>query len=296
MELRLSLSGEQVNQFLVDKFSGVGLIRSEYLLRIADQHITMSNCQEVMKSYLNSIAEKFYPKPVWYRTIELWSDEANTLVGNDLVLDEPNPMVGLRGLRRAFETESTFEIELRIVKEVAEKWGNLHILFPFVGDVEELKRGIDVLEKVKWPNRFGNMLEIPSAVLDAGEFVKVGSTNLMVGMNDLSCLMLGAARVSGYDNKLHKALWWAIDYISSNVKGIEWGIAGNLNKEVLREAEARNVPYVSLHYSDLNDILNINKEYLPEIGLVRQTKINTRSRIREYNIQRVLKEIQGVLT
>lgn len=293
MDYRLSLSGEDVNDYLVNKFSGVGMIRGEYILRYNDESITLKSCQEILQTYVEKIAKAFYPKPVWYRCIELWSDEANTLIGNDLELDEQNPIVGLRGLRRAFATENTFELELMVIKEVAEKHKNLHIIFPFVGDVHEFKKGVSFLNKVKWPNQFGTMIEIPSAVLESENFVKEGAANLMIGMNDLTSLMLGAARVSGYDNKLHNSLKLAIDYVSRNVQKAEWGIAGNLSREFIEFAQLKNVPYLSLHYFDLDNTIGVPLQYLPQKNMVRMTKDKTRSRIHSYNIDRILKQVRN---
>lgn len=292
MDIKISLSGESVNQYLVDKFSAVGMIRGEYLLRFNDEHITMKSCQDKLQEYVSSIAKAFYPKPVWYRCIELWSDEANTLQGNDLVLHETNPIVGLRGLRRAFQTKDTFETEINLIKEVAEEYDNLNIIFPFVGDADEFARGVNLLDRVKWPNRIGTMLEIPSAILDTPKFVKEGASNLMIGMNDLSCLMLGAARISGYDNKRHRAMWQAVDYVKQNAKGVEWGIAGNLNKEFIEEAKKKDVPYLSLHYFDLENTMGILPDLLPDKNFVRKTKDKTRARIRSYNNQRVLNDLE----
>ena len=114
MQYRLSIAGEAVPTGLAARVDGVGLLRSEYLLRGRDQHITVRETQEQVQKYLESIASQFFPKPVWYRCIDLWSDEANSLDGNDLELDEPNPLVGCRGLRRAIKNPETFLIELSV--------------------------------------------------------------------------------------------------------------------------------------------------------------------------------------
>src|SRR5947207_152383 len=134
-------------------------------MRLAGQYITLASCQSAVCTYLDSAATTFAPKPVWYRTSELWSDEANSLEGIDYVVQELNPLMGLRGMRRALQYPGSFELELRVVAEVARNKPNLHLLLPYVGDVDEFLSGVSILEKVGWPNRFGSMLEIPAAVL-----------------------------------------------------------------------------------------------------------------------------------
>ncbi|MFS0752929.1 putative PEP-binding protein [Oceanobacillus sp. 1P07AA] len=291
MQIKLSLSGEQVSKELSNNFeSGVGLIRGEYLLRKNDLYIVKKAAQVELQEYLYSIAETFYPKPVWYRLIDLWSDEANTLDGNNLMLDEHNPLVGYRGLRGALQNKEASLIELNLIREVAEKWDNLHILFPFVGDTNEFAEGIKLLEEVKWPNKFGTMLEIPSAILYSNDFVSEGASNLLLGLNDLTSLMLGAERGNAFYNKEHKAIKWCIDKVSET-KGAEWGIAGNIDSSLLSLCVEKKVPYCSIHYSSLDTLMKIDNSLLPDLGFVKSTKVKTKRRIYEYQMKRCLKDI-----
>ena len=289
MQYRLSIAGEAVPTGLAARVDGVGLLRSEYLLRGRNQHITVRETQDQVQKYLESIASQFFPKPVWYRCIDLWSDEANSLDGNDLELDEPNPLVGCRGLRRAMRNPETFLIELSVLTEVAQSWPNLHVLFPFVGDVEEFKRGLHYLEAVKWTNRIGAMLEIPSAIVGAVGFVQAGASNLLIGLNDLTSLMLGAER--GHDDKLHHAVWWCVEHVRDQVgSAAEWGLGGNLDSAILARAKEKNVPYATVHYFQAPDLLDVPADDLPDLDWVRSTKVKTRKRIKDYRIRKLTTE------
>jgi phosphoenolpyruvate synthase/pyruvate phosphate dikinase len=285
MELRLSLSDEPVSAELAARFTAVGLLRGEYIMRHAGQYITVPACQQRIQSYVEAIARVFHPRPVWYRTSELWSDEANGLDGNDVEIIERNPVLGIRGIRRGLQTKATFELELRTIAEVARSWSNLHILFPFVKDAAEFSQGADLLAAIGWPNRIGSMLEIPSAVLQAEKFVAAGATNLLVGLNDLSCLLLGAGR----DEKEHEAVWWCIDHVRRALRGVEWGIAGNLSPEVARLAREHDVPYVSVHYNDLPSVCDIDARELPALGQLQAIKADTKRRIDAFERRRARK-------
>lgn len=278
-DLRLSLSGERPGAELSTLFSGVGLIRGEYLLRPYEEYVTVGACRERITAYLLDVARTFAPHPVWYRTTELTTPEANTLRGNDEHIVEADPMKGLRGLRRGLHRPDTYLLELQAVCDAALDAPNLHVLFPYVLDADEFAQGVELLEKVQWPNEFGSMLEIPSAVFDAPRFVSLGATNLMLGFNDLTSLVTGASR-AGRDLKTHPAVWEMVGRVRASVPtGFQWGIAGNLSPEVVELARERDVPYVSLHYCELDRLLGVEPSLLPDRHFVELTKIKTRSQI-----------------
>lgn len=279
MQLRLSLSGERPSADLCGRFAGVGLIRGEYLLRTHEEYVTVPACQARIADYLSWVAKLVAPMPVWYRTTELTTDEVNTLQGADAVLHEADPMKGLRGVRRGVAYPEAFETEVRVVADVARDHGNLHLMLPFVLDADEFAVAAGMADRAGWPNRIGSMVEIPSAVLDAERLIAEGASNLMIGGNDLSALMTGVSRAAR-DMKLHPAMRWAVERIREAAGDrVEWGLAGNLSVGVLAMAEQHGVPYVSLHYNELDRLLGIDRAELTDYYLVNQTKIKTRSQI-----------------
>lgn len=289
MQRRLSLSGERPSAELCERFTGVGLVRGEYLLRTHEEYVTVPACQARIADYLGWVAKIFAPAPVWYRTTELTTDEANTLQGVDVILIEADPMKGMRGLRRGLAYPDAFRTELQVVAEVARDHPNLHLMLPYVTDADEFARGAALADGIGWPNRIGSMVEIPSAVLDTERLIAMGATNLMLGCNDLSALLTGASRAT-HDMKLHQAMWWAVDHIRRVVDGrVEWGLAGNLSTAVVAKAEQEHVPYVSLHYSELDLHLDIDRAQLPDFHLVNRTKIKTRSQIAASRLRTTLK-------
>lgn len=275
----LSLSGERPGPDVRGLFDGVGLIRGEYLLRSHEQYVTVADCQARMAAYLDWVAEAFAPHPVWYRTTELTTDEANTLVGVDAVLTEADPMKGLRGLRRALAYPDAFRVEVKVVAEVARQRPNLHLLLPYVMDADEFGRGLDLVAAEQWPNEVGSMIEIPSAVPDTARFVAAGASFLLLGFNDLSALVTGASRQT-HDTKLHPAVWNAVAQVRDSVApGFRWGVGGNLTPSVVDRARVENVPFVTVHYSELPALLGVSPDRLPDRLFVNSTKIKTRSQI-----------------
>jgi phosphoenolpyruvate-protein kinase (PTS system EI component) len=122
------------------------------------------------------------------------------------------------------------------------------------------------------------MIEIPSAAFCASSILAAGATNLLVGLNDLSCLMLGRDR-GGMEMKLHDAVWQAVGLIAGAANGHEWGIAGSLSRAVVERATAQGVPYVSVHYADLPSVVGIPEDNLADLEHVRRVKNKTRTAI-----------------
>jgi phosphoenolpyruvate-protein kinase (PTS system EI component) len=271
---------------LAERFSAVGMIRSEYLLREINQSITVASARQRVADYTRAVARLFAPAPVWYRTSEFTTEEANVMEGVDRRYVEADFMKGRRGLRRALELPAAFDLELRTVAEVARDLPNLHILVPFVRDADDFGFAVDALERAGWPNGFGSMVEIPSALLEIEKFVSAGATNLTLGLNDLTSLLIGTSRQDG-DHKLHPSLWWAVDTLAAAVGSrCEWGIAGNLATPVLARAEQAKPDYVSLHYHELPTLIGIAPSELPDLGHVARTKELTRRRIARYHSER----------
>lgn len=289
MRHRLSLSGETPPKDLLRRFDGIGLIRSEYVLRADGHFITTPRAQKVLGAYVNAVTGLCGDQPVWYRTTEMTSQEANTLVGVDQHYTEIDFMKGRRGIRRARELPAAFETELRVVAEVARDHPNLHVLTPFVRDAEDFAFFADTLHKIGWPNRFGSMVEIPSALIDVPRMITLGASNFLLGLNDLASLMTGTTRELP-DMKMHSSVWWAVGELRDRVDDqCEWGIAGNLRPSVVERAEQEKVPYVSEHYSELPALHGLDPGTLPDLDYVARTKAFTRAQVAKFEEEAMLR-------
>src|SRR5262245_8009046 len=98
MRFRISLSGDRAGSAPAEfwqRFEGVGMIRGEFPLRSSGDYFTVAEAGDRLAAYVEEIAALFSPRPVWYRTTDFWSTEANPLNGIDQIIQEDNPIVGV---------------------------------------------------------------------------------------------------------------------------------------------------------------------------------------------------------
>ena len=62
------------------------------------------------------VADAFYPKPVWYRTLDAPTDEFKSLKGGEDEPYEHNPMLGWRGIRRELDEPEILKTEFKAIK------------------------------------------------------------------------------------------------------------------------------------------------------------------------------------
>ncbi|RLF75521.1 phosphoenolpyruvate synthase, partial [Thermococci archaeon] len=89
---------------------GVGLLRAEHMILGIGQHpikyIRDGKEEELIEKLMEGIrtvAEAFYPRRVWYRTLDAPTDEFRNLPGGEEEPEEANPMLGWRGIRRGLD-------------------------------------------------------------------------------------------------------------------------------------------------------------------------------------------------
>lgn len=275
MKYRLSLSGEDCSGLGSLDLEGVGLIRGEFLLRDRLASLRIASAVSALQTYVGDVCAEFAGRPVWYRLVDLWSDEAAVLSGSPTEEREHNPILGSRGIRRCLADLELMRIELNLLSEVSANHSNLCLLVPFVQDASEFKSAVEQIRLARFEGRVGAMLEIPSALLDANSFVQAGASNLLIGMNDLSCLTLGRDRGS-YELKLHTALWRLIDMVPQSLPpGFEWGVAGSLKSEIIHRAKRAGAGYVSVHYAEAASILKLDSGLFPQSNYVKSVKEKT---------------------
>lgn len=105
---------------------GVGLLRTEHLMLTSGVHpgkfIAENREDELIDTIADNVqivADAFYPKPVWYRTLDAPTDEFITLEGGENEPMEHNPMLGWRGIRRELDQPEILECEFKAIKKIA---------------------------------------------------------------------------------------------------------------------------------------------------------------------------------
>lgn len=266
MNYKLGLSAEPISNTISELLTGVGMIRSEYLCRFSKEYITTEKCREYIRNYVSSICKLFYPNEVWYRTTEMLVPEINSLKGADAIFEEKHYLLGSRGIRRGLRFPDTFILELNNLKEIANSYDNLHVLFPYINDPKELELSLNILNKIKFPGKYGIMAEIPSAILILEKFASMGISNITIGVNDLTSLTLGVSR-SSYLDHTHPAVLKLIEMANEVGKkfNIPVSVGGYVSKKLDIACQDIGVDSFIVHYKDLPQILAISKtdlEYL----------------------------------
>ena len=166
---------------------GVGLFRSEFLFLGRD---SLPSEDEQYEAY-RAVLEQMKDLPVTIRTMDLGADK-NPRWLNHGVAD--NPALGLTGIRLCLAEPLMFRVQLRALLR-ASVHGKLRVMFPMLNSLLELKQALAQLEYAKEELRdegqpysdsveIGSMIEIPSAALVVGSFLKYIDF-VSIGTNDL---------------------------------------------------------------------------------------------------------------
>lgn len=191
---------------------GVGLFRTEFLYIGREEPPTE---EDQVREYVEAL-ESFPRRPVVIRTMDFGADKFDARVNAPR---EPNPFLGLRGIRLTFELPDLLRTQLRAILR-ASVAGSAQIMFPMINDVGEFRRARAYVEQVKRELRaekvpfdaavpVGAMIETPAAALLADSLLREADF-LSLGTNDLTQYTLAVdrtnAKVSGLFKPHHPAV------------------------------------------------------------------------------------------
>ncbi len=252
-EIKLALDREIPDDYVIKNVAGVGMVKSEKTSN--PEYITVPRRMEENRLYLSKICELFNSKPVWYRTDDTPTYRANKLMGTERVIEEENPLMGLRGMRRSLFFADTFRKEIEMFLSVKDQHANVNLLLPVVHDKLQVIEAQKILKEYNYQGRLGIMLEIPSAVLTVNEFIDLGISYFMVGINDLTSFTQGISRrdtsVKDMINYQHPAIAFLLNYLKKyHTPDIDIVIGGEIGPNVdfykSFEFNALAVPYKDL--------------------------------------------------
>ena len=210
--------------------AGVGLYRTEFLFL---QRNELPDEDEQFRAYRNVVLG-MTGRMVTLRTLDVGADKADR-TGLALT-DEPNPALGLRGVRLSLARPAVFETQLRAMLR-ASGYGPLRILVPMVSGREEIVAVAKLLARVGRDLRregheiaehvpLGAMIEVPAAAIALPGFI--GAVDfLSIGTNDLTQYLLAADRGNDALGELYSPLHPAML---------------RLLRDVIRTAKARGKP------------------------------------------------------
>ncbi|AEG19037.1 phosphoenolpyruvate synthase [Methanobacterium paludis] len=223
---------------------GVGLLRTEHMMLAMGVHpkkfIREGREDELVKALVENIlkvADTFYPKTVWYRTLDAPTDEFQSLEGGEDEPYEHNPMLGWRGIRRELDEPEILIAEFKAIKKLHEQgYTNIGIMLPLLQHPDELRKAKKIAESVGLkPQKnieFGMMVETPAAALTIEDFIAEGLDFVSFGTNDLTQYTLAIDRnnenVAELYNERHPAVMKLIKrvIIKCNEAGVKTSICG----------------------------------------------------------------------
>ena len=203
---------------------GVGLFRSEFLFI---GNAEPPSVEEQTKAYAELLAQ-FPGKKVVIRMLDAGADKPLPFLTPE---DEPNPALGLRGLRTLRTHMNVLEGQLKALAAAdAQTDADLWVMAPMVADAHEAAYFVK-LGKSFGLKKVGVMAEVPSIALMADQVAKVADF-VSIGTNDLTQYTLAADRtlgsVANYQTAWHPAVLRAIKMIcdAGNAKGMPVGVCG----------------------------------------------------------------------
>ena len=130
---------------------GIGLFRTEFLfmaengasLNAAARSFSEQTQFEAYKAVLEIMGDK----PVTIRTLDAGGDKSINSVDIP-VLDEKNPLMGLRAVRLSLANPQVFKTQLRALYR-ASVYGNLKIMFPLISSVSQVRQCLELVKDVQ---------------------------------------------------------------------------------------------------------------------------------------------------
>ncbi len=244
--IMVNLNVPELAEKVVPFADGVGSIRIENMVIHRGKHpqklLDEGKLTQVIIEEVRKIVEPFYPKPVWFRTFDIPTDELKRLNGGDIEFEEDNPLLGFRGISKDIYNVEILKSEFKAVRNLLDEgYDNLAIKIPFIRDVSEYVSAKKLMEVVGIrPHRdleVGASIETPSAVLTLNEFIKAGIDFASIGMSDLTMCSLAVdrrgVRVAKHFNLMHPAVLKLVKMVidQCNLKGIESCICGHAASE-----------------------------------------------------------------
>ena len=226
---------EEMDELQASGAEGVGLYRTEFsFLR---EHLPS---EEELYAEYSAVARKAAPAHVVFRTLDAGADK---MLRAQEALKEPNPALGLRGIRFCLRHQKIFRSQLRALMRAGVE-GNISLLLPMISGLAEVQSVRRIMQELQQELQaaglphaadlpLGIMVETPAAVLIADALARECDF-FSIGTNDLIHYLMAIDRNNlhvGYLNEaLHPAVVRSLKRIidSAHREGIGVSVCGEL--------------------------------------------------------------------
>ena len=223
--------------------SGIGLVRSEILFMSTTYNLSLAS----QIRFYSECIRAAQGKPITIRTFDIGADKPL----DRLELEkEPNPALGMRGVRLMYTQQEIFETQIEALLVAADRCGYINAMIPMVSVVSDvvdymvmvervkerlLKEEIIAADKINW----GIMIETPSAALISDELAKYANF-FSIGTNDLTQYVLAADRLSStaarYYDPTHPAVVKLVEMTAQSAN--KWDIKVSICGESAADFES----------------------------------------------------------
>jgi len=192
---------------------GIGLFRSEYLFLMERKFPS----EEKQFQIYREVAKQMDALPAIIRLFDIGNDKNYTFTSWEDFSQmhyELNPALGFRAVRYLLNNPVILKSQIRALLR-ASRFGNLHLLIPFITNIEEIRAIKRIIEECRQelisehyhvPEflPIGCMIEVPSAALQSHILIKEVDF-FSIGTNDLTQYVLAVDRTNPLSSSLYQS-------------------------------------------------------------------------------------------
>ena len=228
LSANVDVSGE-IDIVMTSGAKGIGLYRTEQILEELNEFPTED---EQARIYSN-LSARIYPEVITIRAFDIGGDKFRLFD-----YDEPNPFLGLRGIRLLLENIKLFRSQIRAVLK-ASVHKNIQLMLPMISTITEFRESKKIIELCKLELKeekipfdkdlkVGIMVEVPSTAVMAEVFAAEVDF-LSIGTNDLIQYLMAVDRgndlVSSLYQEFNPAVLKTIHYIVRESKKLNKSVS-----------------------------------------------------------------------